>query len=247
MKKLFLTSFIYSGLLSASMFTTVNANPLPQPANLAKDIHIELLIANDNLPALGLTTITQLQPKIIANLHEWGYPLTDKPPYSHRLEAVVGQISKQSTPVGFSFSTGNSDPRATDYQKANVLPISCRLSELSSQTQLMEKSTTFSANSYQPGLNPTQISAKLIDQISNICLEVLEQASFPKASTISGTQVQPKWLPDVKMQVIETQKLQADAPITIKPNGIQPPETEKTIIINNQGTPLILRFGPDRR
>ena len=47
--------------------------------------------------------------------------------YSHLLAATVHPLRTGSTPAGFSMSFGDSDPRAQDFQRAELIPISCTL------------------------------------------------------------------------------------------------------------------------
>jgi hypothetical protein len=70
----------------------------------------------------SLTTTLDRQDmiaRISANLAGWGYPIGNKDNrvFSHRLSAEIGAIEHSGTPTGFSFSAGNSDPRALDFQK----------------------------------------------------------------------------------------------------------------------------------
>jgi hypothetical protein len=47
--------------------------------------------------------------------------------YGHLLAATVHPVRTGSTPAGFSMSFGDSDPRAQNFQRAEVVPISCAL------------------------------------------------------------------------------------------------------------------------
>jgi hypothetical protein len=101
--------------------------PNSQPKQLTA---IELVIADDHLRQFGTAiSAASIGEKVSANLTEWEFPVQATGPYSHQLKARLGLISRQKTPVGFSFSSGNSDPRAGDFQKADVLPVTCTLSD----------------------------------------------------------------------------------------------------------------------
>ena len=47
--------------------------------------------------------------------------------YGHLLAATVHPVRTGSTPAGFSMSFGDSDPRAQNFQRAELIPISCAL------------------------------------------------------------------------------------------------------------------------
>ncbi|MGH8512406.1 MAG: hypothetical protein ACREV8_00350 [Gammaproteobacteria bacterium] len=47
--------------------------------------------------------------------------------YGHLLAATVHPLRMGSTPAGFSMSFGDSDPRAQEFQRAEIVPISCAL------------------------------------------------------------------------------------------------------------------------
>ena len=47
--------------------------------------------------------------------------------YGHLLAATVYPLRTGSTPAGFSMSFGDSDPRAQNFQRAELIPISCAL------------------------------------------------------------------------------------------------------------------------
>jgi hypothetical protein len=71
-----------------------------------------------------------LAQTVTRNLDTWGFPVSADPnaAYSHVMEPRVGEIVHDgNTPTGFSFSMGNSDPRALEFQKADVVTITCSL------------------------------------------------------------------------------------------------------------------------
>ncbi len=201
----------------------------------------------------------ELREHIAANLAEWGYPVQKTAAqFSHRLVTELGIISHQSTPVGLSFSSGNSDPRSPDFQKADVLPISCRLYPAGSDQVLAERTITYSVHALGPEQGAAKLTAKLADQISGTCLDVLESQKLAVTKPLSETGTfQPKWLPDVRVEVKQVQSqipaAAQVAPLTseasaaaAKPENSND-QSEKEIIIYNQGSPLILKFGHERR
>jgi hypothetical protein len=53
----------------------------------------------------------------------------------------------QTTPIGFSFSSGSPDPRAGDFQKMDVIAITCQLTKNLDASQIeQENKLTFSAD-----------------------------------------------------------------------------------------------------
>jgi hypothetical protein len=208
---------------------------------------IEFVLADENLKQFGVAVESaQIAERVSANLIEWEFPLTAKGPYSHRLQAKLGKVAHRETPVGFSFSSGNSDPRATDFQKADVLPITCTLRDAGNQAVLIERESTFSAHALDKDVVPARIVDKLVDQIGTACLDLLEHAPLPKQPGRARTELfKPKWMPDVRVEVREV-------PGAVDVNGVAQPaavgdEPKKEIIIHNQGTPVIFQFGHERK
>jgi hypothetical protein len=210
---------------------------------------IEFNLAADNLEQF---TVNLSRPQIVEqvskNLAEWQYPvkLIDSH-YSHKLEARLDKIVHQETPVGFSFSSGNADPRATDFQKTDVLPISCRLSKIGSADSPVEHKMTFSAHALFNDSSQTKITEKLVDQISTTCFNLLNDLKIPTLDKKPDTtSFKPTWMPAVQVVVeqvpgtVNAKKLDANNSET---NNV----SDKQLIINNQGSPLTLHLGHERR
>lgn len=231
--------------LALLLMRPVSAEPA---ADAVKPLQaIEFVLADENLKQFGVEVEpAQIAERVRANLTEWEFPLKAQGPYSHRLQARLGKVAHRETPVGFSFSSGNSDPRATDFQKADVLPITCTLRDAGNQAVLIERESTFSAHALDKDVVPARIADKLVDQIGTACLDVLEHAPLPKQPGRARTELfKPKWMPDVRVEVREVQG-------PIDANGVAQPaavgdEPKKEIIIHNQGTPVIFQFGHERK
>lgn len=204
---------------------------------------IDMLLSEQNLAQWGVKLdALPLAQQVASNLAEWNFPLGVGAPYSHQLRAAIGSITHRETPVGFSFSSGNSDPRASDFQKADVLPIYCGLHDLASQKMIIERESTFSAQTLEAGVGFEKLRNKLIDLISTACLDVLEQApTSPPEARVRATLFKPRWMPDVR---VEVKKLPAT--VTGNPSPLTNEDSHKEIIIHNQGTPLIFHFGHER-
>ena len=78
---------------------------------------------------------------------------------------------------------------------------------------------------------------KLVDQITTTCFNLLDELKIPSVQQAQQevTTYKPAWLPSVQVVV--------KAPETT----VEETETDKELIINNQGSPLILHMGHERR
>jgi len=224
---------------------------------------IEFSLADTNLEQFSGTLERQsLVDQVSKNLAGWYYPV--KPSgtvYSHRLRATLGTIARQATPMGFSFSSGNSDPRSTDFQKADVLPVTCEFSKTDSGQTGIASTMTFSANQLSAERNPNKLLQALSDHISTTCFNLLEDLKVPTTNTqATDSSFKPSWAPTVRVEVIEekapvkaetvtksetqTQTVDSKSPeISQKVDS----EGRKQLIIHNQGTPLIINFGHERK
>ncbi len=252
---------------------------------------LDFSIASDNLDQFKTNVSTQeLAPKVIKNLTEWHFPVkTTDSHYTHSLEATLDSITHESTPVGFSFSSGNADPRSPEYQKADVLPITCTLKKAGSTEILLEHKLTFSVKSLFSDNSHAQVVDKLVDQITTTCFNLLDELKIPSVQQAQQevTTYKPAWLPSVQVvvkpvtkfaaktvtpeatekTVTESTPTPADSTKTGAPNPkkantntqtkttpvkapettVEETETDKELIINNQGSPLILHMGHERR
>lgn len=208
---------------------------------------IEMVVEEDNLHAITpQTNAAQLAERVRTNLQEWQFPLPGNGPYQYQLRAQLGKVAQGKTPVGFSFSSGNSDPRAVDFQKAVVLPITCKLITTDRQTLVSQQESSFSAASMTQTASTPAVVDKVVDQISTVCLDTLEHADLPKKEPrLKAAIFKPKWMPDVRVEMMEVPVTNGDK--TGDKRKAADDEVKKEVIIHNQGTPLILNFGHERR
>lgn len=272
------------GLLSHSLIAM--AQPLDKSAIKAIDLKIA------PLPQAKLTAadINSLRTIIIANLSQYRFPLKPESgqTYSHTLMVNVGESKSDQTPVGISFSVGNADPRAPKFQKADVIPVQCRLIDNANPKQEELLEMTFSA----PSANATsqQLQETLTDHISSVCFDLLDSLKFlppPTAAQAAASTSKPSWIPSIQVETVTVPVIQPQpqpkvesAPAAVlpapkaitteKPQTTQPTptpaapatavatpvtpakpepeeETRKQLIIHNQGTPVIIKFGYDRQ
>ncbi len=235
----------FSGLVCPAMAAEL------KPENIAKaEISaIQFSLVDDNLDQFGFGLSSSLiTERVSKNLAEWHYPVKlNETGYSHILEATLGRIVNEETPTGFSYSSGNSDPRSPQFQKANVLPISCRLKKVGSKDTNAENKMTFSVYQLSGGFSQTKVADKLVDQISTACLSLLEELKLPTAgNTTDSSTFKPTWMPELRVEVKQV-------PEPADPKNTKPSVTEsndngrKQIIIYNQGSPLTIDFGHVRR
>jgi hypothetical protein len=179
-----------------------------------------------------------LATRVSKNLLDWGYPMgiQGNQAFSHVLTAEAGAIEHSETPIGFSFSSGNSDPRAIDFQKTDVIPISCELTSIAQPEQTVYLHMDFAAG------RPLGAD-KLADHIGTVCFNLLNELDWPAKPTAPSSSIAPRWIPEVRIETV-TAPEKATAPgKTITSDS----EDRKQIIIHNEGSPLILKFGHERR
>lgn len=208
---------------------------------------IDLVI--DYTESTGLTpgAVAALKQQVSQNLAEWQYPigLNTKQLISHVLTATIKPVVHSSPPTGFSFSAGNSDPRALDFQKMDVLPIICQISAITQPLQVSELSMGFTANQHDKWpLAPE----KLADHISTVCFNLLREIHWPiEANNKKPELVKSGWFPEVQIEnkaIPNDDKSKASSSDEVK---TEPDEPRQEIIIHNQGSPVILHFGHERR
>ena len=211
---------------------------------------IEFNIGKMN-PSLLSTTMPQQEmiDRVSGNLAGWGYPVGSKgsEAFSHTLTAEIGSVELSETPPGFSFSVGNSDPRAIDFQKADVLPISCELTSIAHPGQTTYLHMDFAAGNLFDKQTAHSISAdKLIDHISTVCFNLLSELDWPdKPQNQPASSLKPSWIPEVRIETVTSPVEAGKAAVpgkTVTGNN----EGRKQIVIQNQGSPVIFSFGHER-
>lgn len=211
---------------------------------------IEIEVADQNLGQFGF----KLSPSAIAervgkNLAEWHYPVkSSHADSSHSLLISLGKASTGDTPVGFSWTSGDSDPRGLGFQKARVLPISCHLKKIGSAEASIENKATVSAHQLIDEPNQSKVTDKVVDHVSTVCFDLLDELKLPATGHRLDTHTfKPGWMPDVQVEVKQVPALgkpEDPSSTRIEETG---GETKKQIIIHNQGSPVILEFGYERK
>lgn len=257
----------------------------PDPASIKK---ILFRFEPGTLPAAREQDMAE---RVSKNLGTWGYPVTAEGrggDYSHIMEAKIGEVSFKSTPKGFSFTLGNSDPRAMDFQKADVLPVDCVLYPVGRAKDRASLYMDFIADDKVKGgaRNKPDSAAEgvYVNHAATVCFNLLEDLKVRRgkpapavAGALGGTDGSSgdAWFPEVRIEVrgkpaavAVPAVAPASAPVAAKPSleampdsaaspeEAPPVSTEtrtgkeegrKQMIIHNQGSPIILEFGYERK
>ena len=245
---LILVSFLGAGSWTG---TALSAPKIPasliQPAISALDLQLD----QSHLQQFAVPVqAAVIKTNMMANLAEWSYPLKAiDGHFSHRLEAAIGLMQRGSTPAGFSFSSGNSDPRSPDFQQADVIPISCSLSRSDDPSVKFELKSAFSAPSAAERTS-AHLTHELSDRLSTLCYDLLDKLprqALPKDSgTANPAQIKPNWIPNIRVEIQE-KPLPA-----VRSSSVTEPEadddgSQKSLLIHNQGDPLIITIGHERK
>lgn len=215
---------------------------------------IAVEIADQNLGQFGVKlSANEIAERVGKNLAEWQYPVKSSGiDSSHKLLISLGKVSTGDTPVGFSWTSGDSDPRGLGFQKARILPISCHLKKIGSDAASIENKATVSAHQLVDESSQAKVTEKLVDHVSTVCFDLLDELKLPATGNRLDTHTfKPSWMPDVQVEVKEVPALgNPENPSSTrieKTTGEAAGETRKQIIIHNQGSPVILEFGYERR
>ncbi|GAB4260480.1 MAG: hypothetical protein Kow0065_10760 [Methylomicrobium sp.] len=221
---------------------------VPIDAASVKHMLFELRLDLSQTPNDG-SAKRDMAEKIAANLTEWGYAISTQPDkqVSHQMRATVDSVRHGNTPTGFSFTAGNSDPRAVNFQKASIVPVTCSLISASNSAESADYTMEFIATPF----SASEQRSRLIDQVSTVCLNLLKSSGIKPEVAPSRPQTEsPSWAPDVLIETVEE-------PETQTPSGVSEPSTAesisvkkkgyKQITIHNQGTPVILKLGHERK
>jgi len=240
-----------AGFFALILSAPGRADSSPSLIDTKSITNIKVSIADEHLEQFGFPLpLQEMRGRVADNLAQWRYPVrvAGEKSDSHTLAIHIGEIKNGTTPVGFSFSSGNSDPRAAGFQKAEVMPVICRLTSNDNPGQGVELAMSFSANGLNRDLkNQTKIIDQLIDNMSTVCFDLLDGLNWLKPEQQSmPLSIKPIWMPQVKIETIPT-PVPAGKVKTAVHSEIDNKEERKQIIIHNQGSPLILKFGHERR
>lgn len=237
---------VMTGIIGMTSVTTEAANIEIEKAAITG---IKFDLDDDNLSQFGYSLSKQrIAEQVSKNLIEQKFPITlTDSNTTHTLKAKLDKIDYQKPPVGLSFSNGNADPRSADFQKTEVLPITCQLNKIGSNTALIERKMTFSSQSFFSHSNPSQLLENLADQISTTCFNLLDELKLANPDKKTNiTLSKPAWMPSVQV-VVKSIPVTINSAPSINHNSEIIDSGDKEMIINNQGSPLTLHMGVDRR
>ncbi|MBM4207260.1 MAG: hypothetical protein FJ190_04290 [Gammaproteobacteria bacterium] len=188
-------------LAAAWNLSSCSVNPVISnlPLDLSRPGSIEIVIASGG----AKIDVEAIKTETGKNLSDWRYPITPayKEAISHQMTVEIGKTERGSTPAGFSFSIGNSDPRALDFQKANVLPITCKLNSIQNGAQSAELSMGF-IDSAVTSAHPD--SKEISDHVSTVCFNLLKEINWPvDKSTSVTTSSSLRWIPEIRIETEE--------------------------------------------
>lgn len=184
-----------------------------KPESIGK---ILLQVSPENLSIGGFARSRELAERIGKNLGGWGYPIVagQARDYSHLMEAAVGGVEKKSTPTGFSFSMGNSDPRALEFQKADVVTVTCTLKSRERPAMKAYLKEDFVANDLLKSGERSNGNPALfdwyVDHIGTACFNLLSELHVkhtppaptePGGTSSSTGGTSSNWFPEVQVEV----------------------------------------------
>lgn len=238
---------------------------LPAKAEIPPAIKsIGFSLSGDNLDQFDFNLPQQeIERQVSKNLSEWNFPVQagTQSGYSHKLQVSIGIINHSQTPVGFSFSSGNSDPRSMEFQKADVLPVNCRITRENNPDDSHETQMSFPAGAIIEAQQTHAASSKIVtllaEHISTTCFKLLDSLDIARpAPTVAGKTTIPTWMPSIRIETQEAvspetppkaEKSDEKSDAVTEPSVVIEHESSKQITIHNLGSPLILKFGHERR
>jgi hypothetical protein len=222
-------------------------------------------------PDLAESAQAEVAERIAKNLSSWGYPVSagkEEARATHALEGRVGVITHKSTPPGLSFSFGNADPRSLEFQKADVVPITCAMTSRSNPKDAVTLTGDFAVDpgfASLMGRRPAPASMDYyVDRIGTVCLNLLLELKVETEKSKAATG-EPSWIPQVRIEVrdkpdaaphpsavpaVATPKAaekEAQASTVRTETATKETDRRKQLIIHNQGVPVILEFGYERK
>lgn len=209
---------------------------------------------------------SDIAQQIADNLDAWGYVVgtADMKNFSHTMTVSIGSVKRDATPQGLSFSAGNSNPRALDFQKADILPVRCALSRKDLKEPGAELGMHVSADDYaQLAGQPDALAASLVDDMSTACFNLLEQLRVKtRPPEATDTAAVPGWVPEIRIETdpdhapLKSEPSQTMHDQQTIPNPAANPDASqdrrnqpprKRIIIHNQGSPVTFTLGHERK
>jgi hypothetical protein len=171
--------------------------------------------------------------------------------YSQVLAVKVHSAQKGKTPLGFSITFGDSDPRAQGFQKTNLTPISCTLLDAK---DLREQA---SLTDYRSALNQLDQGTIYAKDIQGVCHTLLAKLGVDR--TGEDLPARSRLSKGSQEEGTGSNKSSTEETIARSRPSMESAKSEETverssdsqgrkqIKILNQGNTLILEFGHNRR
>ncbi len=207
----------------------------------------------------------EIATQVAKNLVEWGYKINadSSVDYSHVLSIKMGDITHASTPAGFSFGMGNSDPRSIDFQKADVIEMTCYITAKDQPENSAELDASVIADDYLPFVKQNRWHKKLVDMLVNdtstLCFNLLNNLKIQTEPYEKNMySVKPGWFPDIRVEIVNDAEPEKDEPASpienkkdehsssTESNKIKK-TSRKRMTIHNQGSPITIKFGHERK
>ena len=196
-------------LLAAGCATGLDPKGVrPDPASIRKiGFRVDPELAGVRMDAAKLK---DMAGRIAKNLGTWGYPIEANQggspgDYTHILEAKIDAVQHKSTPTGFSLSMGNSDPRAPDFQKADVVPVDCVLYPAARPKDRASMYMDFVAKDMSG--DPATLNT-YVDHMATVCFNLLEDSRVRRtqpapAAAMAETPASASdaWFPEIRVEV----------------------------------------------
>ena len=209
-------------MLSAYLLLTLGAcaidgKPKAHLSNPERVTDIRLTISPENLADISAADQRgQLAEEISRDLSSLGYTVKPLKPqdeaFTHTLEGKVGKLEKKSTPPGLSLDFGNSDPRALDFQKAEVVPVACVLRAHNKAEDPVKLAGEFSLPADLDDVTGTQRKpvplSFYVDRIATVCLNLLSELNISKTAPV---QANTPWKPAVDIEIRDKPPTSANA------------------------------------
>ncbi|BBA34763.1 uncharacterized protein sS8_2818 [Methylocaldum marinum] len=198
-------------IVSMSLLAGCSIGLKPQGAPLRPESvgKILLRVVPENLDKAQTPAMAE---RISKNLSSWGYPVEAEQSedveieVTHEMTARVGSVENKGTPTGFSFSIGNSDPRALGFQKADVLPVTCTLKSTARSSETASLFMDFIADEKVKDSSRARNDPALLkifeNHIGTVCFNLLDKLKVPRKKSASSTSTST-WMPEIRIEVTE--------------------------------------------
>lgn len=181
-------------------------------------------------------------------LQNSGYPVVESVNDDNgwALHAGVGTPREDTPPPGFTLEIGDPDPRGTQYQKTEIVPVSCTL--VNQDTSHMVAS--YSGKRQAPGARETATTraARYAHYIRSTCARLLNELDIQRTTVAEASDT---FMPGIRIEALDPvteQALSSDKASTpVSTETVDTNTGRRKIQVFNQGDTLIIELGHQRR